>query len=334
MSDFQDRRILVTGGAGFIGSEVVTQLIKKNAMVTVLDNFSSGKKQYLPKKSKKLKIIKGDIKNEKIVKKAVKNQEVVIHLAALPFIPDSYYYPAEFFNVNTIGSVNLLWKSIISNTSQRFIHISTSEVYGTAQFIPMDENHPTAPHSTYAVSKLAGDRVAFTLHKENGFPVVIIRPFNSYGPRYTEPYIIPEILSQVLNGNKQLTLGNIEATRDFTYVSDTADAIIRSIDAKKAIGEIVNVGSGYETSIRDLAFKIAKIAKKKIKIKYDESRERPYDVNRLCCNNKKAKNLLGWKPKISINSGLRKTFNWATKNRIVFRTPFKRFYYKGLAQKR
>ena len=334
MSDFQDRRILVTGGAGFIGSEVVTQLIKKNAMVTVLDNFSSGKKQYLPKKSKKLKIIKGDIKNEKIVEKAVKNQEVIIHLAALPFIPDSYYYPAEFFNVNTIGSVNLLWKSIKSNTSQRFIHISTSEVYGTAQFIPMDENHPTAPHSTYAVSKLAGDRVAFTLHKENGFPVVIIRPFNSYGPRYTEPYIIPEILSQVLNGNKQLTLGNIEATRDFTYVSDTADAIIRSIDAKKAIGEIVNVGSGYETSIRDLAFKIAKIAKKKIKIKYDESRERPYDVNRLCCNNKKAKNLLGWKPKISINSGLRKTFNWATKNRIVFRTPFKRFYYKGLATKR
>jgi dTDP-glucose 4,6-dehydratase len=137
-----------------------------------------------------------------------------------------------------------------------------------------------------------------------------------------------------LNGNKQLTLGNIEATRDFTYVSDTADAIIRSIDAKKAIGEIVNVGSGYETSIRDLAFKIAKIAKKKIKIKYDEGRERPYDVNRLCCNNKKAKNLLDWKPKISMNSGLRKTFGWATKNRIVFRTPFKRFYYKGLTQKR
>ena len=333
MSGFQDRRILVTGGAGFIGSEVVTQLIKKNAIVTVLDNFSSGKKQYLPNKSKKLIIINGDIKNEKIVEKAVKNQEVIIHLAALPFIPDSYYYPAEFFKVNTIGSVNLLWKSIKSNT-KRFIHISTSEVYGTGQFFPMDENHPTAPHSTYAVSKLAGDRVAFTLHKENGFPVVIIRPFNSYGPRYTEPYIIPEILSQILNGNKELMLGNIEATRDFTYVSDTADAIIRSIDAKKVIGEIINVGSGHETSIRNLAFKITKIAKKKIKIKYDESRERPYDVNRLYCNNKKAKRLLGWKPKISINLGLRKTFDWATKNKIYFKMPFNRFYYKGIGSNR
>ena len=329
MLNYNEKRILVTGGAGFIGSEVVSQLIKKNAMVTVIDNFSFGKKQYLPKKNN-LKIIEGDITDEKVVSRAVKDQEFVIHLAALPFIPDSFHYPANFFNVNAIGTVNLLWKSIQSKTVTRFIHISTSEVYGTAQHVPMDENHPTAPHSTYAVSKLAGDRVAFTLHKENGFPVVIIRPFNSYGPQYTQPYIIPEIMNQLLIGNKELMLGNIDATRDFTYVSDTVNAIIRSLDSKKAVGEIINVGSGNEISIRDLAFKISKIAKKKIKIIYDESRERPFDVNRLICNNKKALRLLGWKPKINMDQGLEKLFLWATKNRITFQAPFKRFYYKNL----
>jgi len=327
--NYKDKRILVTGGAGFIGSEVVSQLLKKNASVTVLDNFSSGKRQYLKNDKKNLKIIKGDITDEKIVSKSVKDQEYVIHLAALPFIPDSFYYPADFFNVNTTGSVNLLWKSIQSKTVSRFIHISTSEVYGSAQHVPMDENHSTAPHSTYAVSKLAGDRVAFTLHKENGFPVVIIRPFNSYGPQYTQPYIIPEIMNQLLNGNKELMLGNVDATRDFTYVSDTANAIIRSLDSKKAIGEIINVGSNNEISIRDLAFKISKIAKKKIKIRYDESRERPYDVNRLVCNNDKAQKSLNWKPTITMDQGLKKLFQWAVKNRITFEAPFKRFYYKN-----
>ena len=326
--NYKDKRILVTGGAGFIGSEVVSQLLKKNAMVTVLDNFSSGKRQYLKNNNKNLKIIKGDITDEKIVSRSVKDQEYVIHLAALPFIPDSFYYPADFFNVNTTGSVNLLWKSIQSKTVSRFVHISTSEVYGSAQHVPMDENHPTAPHSTYAVSKLAGDRVAFTLHKENGFPVVIIRPFNSYGPQYTQPYIIPEIMNQLLNGNKELMLGNVDATRDFTFVSDTANAIIRSLDSKKAIGEIINVGSSNEISIRDLAFKISKIAKKKIKIRYDESRERPYDVNRLVCNNDKAQKLLNWKPTITMDQGLKKLFNGQLRIELLLKHLSKDFIIK------
>ena len=326
--NLKNKRVLVTGGAGFIGSEVVSQLLEKKSLVTVLDNFSSGKRQYLPK-SKQLKIIKGDIRDEKITAKAIKDQEVIINLAALPFIPDSFHHPSDFFSVNTMGSVNVLWNAINAKTPELFIHISTSEVYGSAQKTPMDENHPTAPHSTYAVSKLAGDRVAFTLHKENGFPIVIIRPFNSYGPQYTQPYIIPEIMNQLLNGNKELMLGNIEATRDFTYVSDTADAIIRSLESKKAIGEIINVGSNSEISIRDLAFKISKIAKKKSKIRYDESRERPYDVDRLLCNNRKAQKLLDWKPTINLDQGFKKLFQWSIKNRIIFEAPFKRFYYKN-----
>jgi dTDP-glucose 4,6-dehydratase len=326
--NFQDKRVLVTGGAGFIGSEVVSQLLTNGYFVTILDNFSSGKKQYLPKSNKKLKVIKGDIRDKKSVKKAVTDQEVVIHLAALPFIPDSFYYPGDFFDVNTNGSINMLWNSIKSRSVETFVHISTSEVYGSAQTVSMNENHPTTPHSTYAVSKLAGDRAAFTLHKENGFPVVIIRPFNSYGPRFTEPYIIPEIMSQILNNSKEIILGNVNTARDFTYVQDTASAIIKSMIEKKANGEIINVGSGTEISILNLAKKILKIAKKKTKIKYDKSRERPYDVNRLNCNNKKAKKILKWSPKISMDEGLSQTFSWATKNTISFDAPFKRWYYE------
>ena len=192
----------------------------------------------------------------------------------------------------------------------------------------MDENHPTSPYSTYAVSKLAADRAAFTLHKESGFPVVILRPFNTFGPRYTEPYIIPEIIGQILRGTKELNLGNVNSTRDFTFVSDTVKGLIKAAKEKKAVGEIINIGSQNEIRIRDLVTKLSKIAKIKTKIKRDESRFRPYDVNRLFCNNKKAKKLLKWKPTISIDKGLKITFDWSKKNKVTFSSPFTRFYYK------
>jgi len=326
---FKDRRVLVTGGAGFIGSEAVSQLLKEGATVTVLDNFSSGKMHYLPTKNKRLKIVRGDIVNEQIVDKTSKDQEVIFHLAALPFIPDSYYYPVDFFKINTVGSMNVLWSAVKSKSVDVVINISTSEVYGSAQYTPMDENHPTAPYSTYAVSKLAADRAAFTIHKENGFPVVIIRPFNTYGPRYTQPYIIPEIMSQVLRGSKELSLGNTNSSRDFTFVSDTVNAFLKAAQEKKAIGEIINVGSEVEIRILDIANKIAKIAGVKVRIKRDESRFRPYDVNRLVCNSRKAQSLLNWKPKISLEKGLRITYQWAKKNKVAFAAPFTRFYYKN-----
>ena len=328
LTKFQDKSVLVTGGAGFIGSEAVQQLLSEKAKVTVFDNFSSGKRKYLPKQDKNLRIIKGDITDEKAVNKATKDQEIILHFAALPFIPDSFYYPVDFFKVNTIGSMHVFWSAVKSKTVETVINTSTSEVYGSAQYTPMDENHPTSPYSTYAVSKLAADRAAFTLHKENGFPVVIIRPFNTFGPRYTEPYIIPEIIGQILRGSRELNLGNIHSTRDFTFVSDTVKGFIKAAKEKKALGEIINLGSQNEVKIGDLVTKLSKIAKIKTKIKRDESRLRPYDVNRLVCNNKKAKKLLKWKPTVTVDKGLKLTYEWAKDNKVIFDSPFTRFYYK------
>ena len=334
MTSFRDKAILVTGGAGFIGSEAVNQLLNEGAKVTVFDNFSSGKKHYLPKGNKKLRIIKGDITNERAVINVTKDQEIVLHLAALPFIPDSFYYPVDCFKINTIGSMHVFWSAVKSKTVETVVNISTSEIYGSAQYTPMDENHPTSPYSTYAVSKLAADRAAFTLHKENGFPVIILRPFNTFGPRYTEPYIIPEIIGQILRGTKELNLGNVHSTRDFTFVSDTVKGMINAAKEKKAIGEIINIGSQNEIRIGDLVTKLSKIAKIKTKIKRDESRLRPYDVNRLVCNNKKAQQLLKWKPMISVDKGLKITYDWAKNNKVIFNAPFTRFYYKSSANSR
>lgn len=330
MSSWKDKKVLVTGGAGFLGSEVTRQLCEMNSNVTVLDDFSSGRMEYINEVGD-LKIVKGNICDKENVSKALKDQELVIHLAALPFIPDSYYYPEEFFKVNAMGTVNIMLESIQSETAEKFIHISSSEVYGTAKYVPMDETHPTLPHSTYAVSKLAGDRAVFTMHKEHDFPTVIIRPFNSYGPNITQPYIIPEIALQLLAMSNPVRLGNIESARDFTFVEDTARGIIMASTNKKAIGETINIGSGREVKIRDLVFLMAKLLGKQVKIETDSTRFRPFDVKRLCCNYAKAKKILGWKPKVSLEDGLRKTIEWIAKNPTKFKAPFKgwpKSYYR------
>jgi dTDP-glucose 4,6-dehydratase len=317
----EESKILVTGGAGFIGSEVVKQLCEEKAKVTVLDNFSSGKRKFV-EGFDDVRIIAADICDEEKLSNALKDQEFVIHLAALPFIPDSYSFPQEFFNVNTIGTINVIWQSIQSESVERFVHVSTSEVYGAAKYIPMDEEHPTLPHSTYAVSKLAADRAVFTMHKEHGFPAVIIRPFNSFGPNITQPYIIPEIILQLLKGNSTLHLGNVESSRDFTFVSDTARGMILALSEKRAIGETINLGRSVDIKIRDLAFLIAELMGKEIIIETDQARLRPFDVERLFCSNKKAEGLLGWKPIVSLEDGLKMTIDWIKKEGLSFKDPF------------
>ncbi len=320
-NQLKNRCVLVTGGAGFIGSEVVRQLSEMGTKIIVFDNYSSGRKKYLEGVTNIIQV-KGSITNRRQVNDIVKKADYIINLAALPFIPDSYYYPNEFFKVNTEGTVNLVTASIKSKRLKMFVHISTSEVYGSAKTIPMSEEHPTLPQSTYAASKLAGERAVFTLHKEHNFPAVIIRPFNSYGPRITQPYIIPEIINQVLHRKDKIKLGNIESFRDFTYVSDTARGIISAMVKGSVVGETINIGSNKSYKIKNLVEIITRIMGKKVGITTDKKRFRPYDVQKLICDNRKAKKLLKWEPEISIEEGLTRTISWMRKNTLNFATPF------------
>ncbi len=322
------RRVLVSGGAGFLGSAVVKELCISDAEVTVLDNFSSGRPEYVKAvpHAEELTILQGDICDNSIVEKTLRDTQVVIHLAALPFIPDSYYHPKDFFRVNVDGTLNLLLGASKSESFERFVYISSSEVYGSAKYEPMDEAHPTLPHSSYAASKLAADRVTFTISKELGMPTVIVRPFNSFGPNITQPYIVPEIILQAMNGNNEIELGNTEAFRDLTYVDDTAHAIVLSTTRAEALGEVVNVGSGTAIAIRELALKIASLMSKNVLITNDKSRFRPYDVEKLVCDNSKSKRILGWEPKVTLDDGLQRTIEWARNNPIHFRSPFRTWY--------
>ncbi len=322
LKELENKEVLVTGGCGFIGSEVTKQLSNAGSKITIIDNLSSGKEEYV-KDIAGVSLIKVDLNDKEKIQELVKEKDFVIDLAALPFIPDSYFYPNEFFETNVNATINLALAASKEKKIKRFVHISSSEIYGSARHVPMDENHPTTPQSTYAVSKLAGERVVFTMHKEHNIPAVIIRPFNSFGPNITQPYIIPEIISQLLKNQDEITLGNINSKRDLTFVSDTARGIILALIVEGIIGETINIGSQRALSIKELAVNIANIMGKEISINVDSTRFRPHDVDTLVCDYNKANKLLGWKPEISINEGLEQTIEWVKKHGISFNKPFK-----------
>ena len=320
----KNKEVLVTGGCGFIGSEIVKQLSQIGANVTIIDNLSSGKEKYIQGLSN-VKLITADLLDDHAIESVVKDKEYVINNAALPFIPDSYYMPKKFFDVNVNATISLALAVIKEKKAKRFVHISSSEIYGTARYTPMDENHQTTPQSTYAVSKLAGERVVFTMHKEHNLPAVIIRPFNSFGPNITQPYIIPEIIRQ-MEKNDVIKLGNLNAKRDLTYVTDTARGIILSLVKEGVIGEVINIGSQRSFSIKDLVSLISEIMDKKVSVEVDPSRFRPYDVDTLICNYERATKLLGWKPEITVKEGLEKTVEWAKKEKFDIGIPFTERY--------
>ena len=320
----KNKEVLVTGGCGFIGSEIVKQLSQIGANVTIIDNLSSGKEKYIQGLSN-VKLITADLLDDDAIESIVKDKEYVINNAALPFIPDSYYIPKKFFDVNVNATISLALAVIKEKKAKRFVHISSSEIYGTARYAPMDENHQTTPQSTYAVSKLAGERVVFTMYKEHNLPAVIIRPFNSFGPNITQPYIIPEIIRQ-MEKSDVIKLGNVNAKRDLTYVTDTARGIILSLVKEGVIGEVINIGSQRSYSIKDLVSLISEIMGKKVSIKVDPSRFRPYDVDTLICNYERATKLLGWKPEITVKEGLEKTIEWAKKEQFDIGIPYTEKY--------
>lgn len=312
--EFRGENVLVTGGAGFIGSSLVRELLKKGAEIFVYDNFLSGDLHNLEEVKNEIRIIRGDILTENFANLLIKNKiDYLFNLAAEPYIPHCYERPDKFFQINAGGALNVMLACKKAGI-KRIMQYSSSEVYGTASYIPMDEEHPLNPASTYAVSKMAADRLCYTLYYEQKLPIIILRQFNTYGPRETHPYIIPELITQLSKTN-ELKLGNIRARRDLTYVEDAVKGAISLMKCDAAVGQVVNLGSGLDWSIEELANIIAKLMGwDSIEIEVEKERLRPLDVERLQCNYSKAKRLCGWEPKVSLEEGLRKTIDWYGKN--------------------
>ena len=301
--------VLVTGGAGFIGSSLVRQLEKKNCNIIVFDNLIAGTEDNL--KRTKSSLIQGDIRNRELLRETMKIYKIdyCFHLAAEPYIPKGYQQPEKMFQTNTIGTLRVL-KACKTAKVKKTIYYSTSEVYGTAQYLPMDEKHPTQPHSIYALSKLAGDRMCYILWKEKRIPVIVVRQFNCFGPREAQPYIIPEIISQFTRGN-ELHLGNIHARRDFTYVDDATEVATKLIGIPGYEGGIINIGHGKNWSIKEIATEIASImGKKDWKIIVEKKNLRPFDVDELLCDNTLFNRLTRGMNFRSFRKGLQLTIDW------------------------
>lgn len=305
-------RVLVTGGAGFIGSTLVRKLLDRNYQITVLDDLSTGLIENLPK-SDKLKLIKGDVRDFDLVSRVVRKRHYVMHLAAQAFIPFSYQMPLQVAEVNAIGSINIL-KACRESKVKRLVHISSSEVYGPAQYVPMNEKHPLQPYSTYSVAKAAADLWAQTFFWEHKLPVVILRPFNTFGSHESLPYFIPEMIRQCLK-EPIINVGNLGTKRDFTYLEDTADAMIRALETENIEGEVINIGTGQTHKMQDILALIKRETRaEEKKVVQDKKRLRPRDVEILVTDNDKAKKILGWKPRTTFEEGIRKTITWYNDN--------------------
>tara|TARA_A100001011_G_C14288639_1_gene835044 strand:+ start:691 stop:1662 length:972 start_codon:yes stop_codon:yes gene_type:complete len=311
------KKILITGATGFIGSHLTELYVKKGFKVTAFDrynpNYNLGCLQY-SKYKEKINFEFGDIRDYDFVSKVIKKNDIVIHLAALVGIPYSYISPLAYFKTNVEGTYNILEASKNHNISQ-VILTSTSETYGTAKYVPMDEKHPLFAQSPYAASKISADQLALSYWNSFKLPIKIIRPFNTFGPRQSSRAIIPTIILQAMN-NKTIKLGNLNPTRDFLFVKDTANAFFHLMRNKSLLGEVVNVGSGSEISIKKLAFDIKKILNSKSKIIVEKKRVRSKssEVLRLKCNNNLIKKNTNWKLSTKFKVGLIKTIDWFKNN--------------------
>lgn len=307
-------RVLVTGADGFIGSHLVELLVEKGFKVRALSQYNSfnnwGWLEDIPQTSD-IEVISGDVRDPHFCKTLTKDIDIVFHLAALIAIPYSYIAPGSYVDTNVHGTLNMC-QAALENGVRRFLHTSTSEVYGTATYVPIDEKHPLQPQSPYSASKIGADMIAQSFYNAFQFPVTTVRPFNTYGPRQSARAVIPTIISQIASGKKEIQLGDLSPTRDFTFVKDTCNGFYLLSQCKEAIGETVNIGSNFEISIRDTWELIQKLMGLNVTLNFDDERNRPKnsEVFRLWCDNTKAKDLLSFKPNYTLENGLQETIDW------------------------
>ncbi|KPL00831.1 MAG: NAD-dependent dehydratase [candidate division Zixibacteria bacterium SM23_73_3] len=313
------KKVLVTGVGGFVGSHLVEALVKRGARVRAFVHYNSrndwGMLEDVPKNIlNATEVVTGDLKDADCVREAARDQQVIFHLGALIGIPYSYVNPRDVVDTNINGTLNILTAALDFGT-QKVVHTSTSEIYGTAQYVPMDEEHPVNPQSPYAASKLGADLLALSFHRSFDLPVGIIRPFNIYGPRQSARAVIPSIITQALLKGK-ISLGSVYPTRDLTFVRDSVKGFIDFAECEKTGGEVVNLGSSHQVSISQIANLISNCLGKKIQIEREKKRMRPEksEVERLFSDSRKAKRLFGWHPKTDLKQGIEKTISWYEKN--------------------
>ncbi len=316
------KKILVTGADGFIGSHLTEELIRRGNDVrafVLYNSFGSwGWLDQAPAEiQKELDVFAGDIRDPHGVQKAMEGCDVVLHLAALIAIPYSYHSPDTYVDTNVKGTLNVLQAARDLGVS-KVVHTSTSEVYGTARFVPITEEHPLQGQSPYSATKIGADQLALSFHSSFNTPVAVIRPFNTYGPRQSARAVIPTVITQMANGTDRLKLGSLHPTRDFNYVKDTVAGFIAVAESPRSVGEVINIGSNYEISVGETVQLIAGLMGKSIEIQTDDARLRPEksEVERLWADNAKAKQLLGWEPqyggKEGFKRGLSETIAWFT----------------------
>jgi NAD dependent epimerase/dehydratase len=316
--ELSNKKVLVTGAGGFIGSHLVEAVVRKGCKVRAFVHYNSfnswGWMDYL-NQAKDIKnyieIFSGDVRDPYGVKKAMRDIDIVFHLAALIGIPYSYNSPESYVDTNIKGTLNIL-QAGRELEIQKIIHTSTSEVYGTAQFTPITEEHPINPQSPYSATKAAADFVALSFYRSFNTPATVIRPFNTYGPRQSARAIIPTIISQIISKETKVRLGDVYPKRDFIYVKDTVQGFIDAAESDKSVGKVIHIGSSSEISISELANLIAKLMDSKIEIEVADERKRPEksEVERLLADNSRARELIGWSPRYRLEDGIAETIKW------------------------
>ena len=315
--DWSGVAVTVTGGDGFIGSTLVDRLAREGAVVTALTLYDPlGRPGWLdPELHADVRVIPGDVRDPQRTFEAIEGSDVVFHLAALIGIPYSYAAPDSYVQVNVQGTQNVALACRRAGVT-RLVHTSTSETYGTARTVPISEDHPLQPQSPYSASKIGADMMALSFHHAYDLPVAVVRPFNTYGPRQSTRAVIPTILAQLHAGAEVVSLGSTTPTRDFNYVEDTVAGFLAVAACDRAVGEVVNIGSGREISIGDLVGLLVEITGSHAEVVVDEARLRPSgsEVERLLCDNTRAREWAGWEPEVSLEDGLARTSEWVAAN--------------------